>query len=186
MRARPPRCRPTAGIPLDGAPRAERVRRADAPAQVDRRDEPLEVRFAREDVRVERDRILGARTGEAQRAAAERAHEPAQQREAVLGPGHPLLVHRHHEVDRLDVGRRQPRPRAPEEMRLAGGQAGRGRPDLALGAEDHRREQVVVEVLTDAGQVRDDVDADASAGDPQARSRRAAAAAPTRSSLRTP
>ena len=102
----------------------------------------------------------GARPGEAQRAAAERAHHPAQQGEAVLGPLHPRLVHRHHEVDRLDVGHRQPRPRAPEEMRLAGGQAGRGRPDLALGAEDHRREQVVVQVLADAGQVRDDVDAE--------------------------
>ena len=55
-------------------------------------------------------------------------------------------------------GTRQPRPRAPEEMRLAGGQAGGGRPDLALGAEDHRREQVVVQVLADAGQVGDDVD----------------------------
>ena len=65
------------GIPLDGAPVAERVRRADPPAQVDGRDEALEVGFAREDVRVERDRILGRRTGEAQRAAAERAHDPA-------------------------------------------------------------------------------------------------------------
>ena len=37
---------------------AERVRRADAPAQVDGRDEALEVGLAREDVRVERDRIL--------------------------------------------------------------------------------------------------------------------------------
>ena len=60
-----------ARIPLDGAPYGERVRRADSAAQFDRRGETLEDRFVCEDVRVERDRILGTRTGEAQRAAAE-------------------------------------------------------------------------------------------------------------------
>ena len=55
-------------------------------------------------------------------------------------------------------GTGSPGPRAPEEVGLAGGQAGGGRPDLALGAEDHGREQVVVQVLADPGQVCDDVD----------------------------
>jgi hypothetical protein len=45
-------------------------------------------------------------------------------------------------------------------MRLASGQAGGRGADLALGAEDHRREQVVVEVAPDAGNVGDDVDAE--------------------------
>ena len=48
--------------------------------------------------------------------------------------------------------------RAPEEMRLARGQTRRRRADLALRAEDHRRQKVVVQVLADAGQVGDDVD----------------------------
>jgi hypothetical protein len=43
-------------------------------------------------------------------------------------------------------------------MRLAGGQARRRRPDLALRAEDDRREQVVVQVLADTGQICDHVD----------------------------
>ena len=54
------------GYLSDGTPSAERVRRADPPAQVDGRDETLEVGFACEDVRVERDRIFGPRTGETQ------------------------------------------------------------------------------------------------------------------------
>ena len=84
----------------------------------------FEVGLAGEDVRVERDRILGRRAGEAQRASALRPHHAAEQREAVLRPLHPRLVHRDHEVDRLDVGHGQPRPRAPEKMRLASGQPG--------------------------------------------------------------
>ena len=57
-------------------------------------------------------------------------------------------------------GTTQSRPRAPEEMRLARGQTRRWRADLALRAEDHRREEVVVQVLADPGQVGDDVDPD--------------------------
>ena len=57
-------------------------------------------------------------------------------------------------------GTTQSRPRAPEEMGLARGQTRRGRADLAFRAEDHRREEMVVQVLADPGQVGDDVDPD--------------------------
>ena len=136
----------------------ERRGGTDPPAELDGRDQALEIGLAGEDVRVERDGILGRRAGESQGSTAERAHHPAQQREAVVRPVHPRLVHRHHEVDRLDVGRRQVRSRAPEEVRLARGEARRRRADLALRGEDHRRQKVVVQVLADAGQVGDDVD----------------------------
>ncbi len=125
-------------VSLDRAPFAQRRGGADPPAELDGRDQALEIGLAGEDVRVERDGILGRSPCEPQGPPAERPHHPAEQREAVVGPLHPRLVHRHHEVDRLDVGRRQARSRAPEEVRLARRETRRRRADLALRAEDHR------------------------------------------------
>src|SRR5439155_11335641 len=97
-------------------------------------------------------------TAEADRAAAKWPHHPTHEREPVLGAFHPWLVHRDHEVDRLDVRYDETRARPPEEMGLAGRQSGGWPTDLTLGTEDHRREQVVVQVLAHAGHVCDDLD----------------------------
>ena len=156
--------RVASGVSSDGPgyrssrPTRESVGGPDPAAEVDGGDEGVEVGLAREDVRVERDGILRRRPGEAKRAAAQRAHHPAEQGEAVLRPVHPRLVHRDHEVDRLDVGDRQPRARAPEEVGLARREAWGGGPNLSIGAEDHGGEQVVVQVLARPRQVCDDVD----------------------------
>ncbi len=147
------------GVLLRDAPVAERVGRADPSAELDGRDETVDVGVTAEHLRVERDGILGARAGEAKRPAAQRTHEPAEQGEPVRRARHPVLVHRDHEVDRLEIRHRQGGPRAPEEMRLTGGQARRGRPDLPRRTEDHGREEMVVQVLADPREVGDDVDA---------------------------
>ena len=115
--------------------------------------------------------VLGVGRREAQRAAADRADGAAHQREAVRRALLALGVERQVEEQRLDVGTVEiPRVRA-KRWPCSGWSPGSGGGTGRLAVKMTGREQVVVEVLPDAPQIDERLDAEAAVaiGRPDAR-----------------
>src|SRR5699024_9096846 len=110
-------------------------------------------------VQVQEYRVMRVRSAERDAATAFRGDHAGLDSETALRAGHPLLIHRETEGDRLDVWPVQTRPgtRPPMDLRGAG-VLRHGRHSL-LGGRDDRAANVVVEVLPDPGDIGTDRDA---------------------------
>ncbi len=151
-----------AGVELLPHPPGQGGLPADLAAQLDGGRERLDVLVGREARGVEQRCRLDIGRGEAQRPTADRPDQASHQREAVRRAVLVFGVERQVEEERLEVGPLEPAARPREEVPVQGLQAGERRRHDVVGREDDGREHVVVQVLADAGQVDERLDAEAS------------------------